>query len=105
MEAGKLRHRITIEESTTVANNYGEPVETWATFAEVNASREDLSGRELYSAQQVHADVTTSFGLRYLTGVTASMRIVSDGLTYNIRSVSDPDGRKRELAIIAARVG
>jgi len=105
MQAGKLRHRITIEAPTGTQNKYGEPVEGWAPFAEVYASREDLTGREQFLAQQVKADVTTRFVVRYLDGVSAKMRILSDGVSYNIESVADPDGKRRTLVIVAAREG
>jgi SPP1 family predicted phage head-tail adaptor len=104
MRAGKLRHRITIE-AATVANVFGEEVETWTTFAEVWAAKEDLAGREFFAAQQTTAEVTTRFRLRYLDGVTPKMRINSDGVLYNIESVQDPDGRRVELILMTVRHG
>lgn len=103
MEAGKLRHLITIEEPTESQNEYGEPVESWATFAQLWASRGDLAGREYFAAQQTQAEVTTRFRLRYVDGITAKMRVSSDGVLYQINSVQDPDGRRRELIIMAER--
>lgn len=104
MQAGKLRHQVTIEAPTTTPNAFGERVETWAPFATVWASREDLAGREAFVAAQWRADVTTRFTLRFLDGVTAKMRVNDGGTLYNIASVSDPEGRGRTLVIIAARV-
>ena len=103
MQAGKLRHLVTIEAVTETPNGYGELTETWATFAQVWASREDLTGRELFAAQQFSATVTTRFTMRYLAGVTSKMRIQSDGITYDIDYPSDPDGRGRTLIILATR--
>ena len=104
MQAGKLRHRVTIEQVSTAPNSFGEPVETWAPFVTVWASREDLSGRELFVAQQWRADVTTRFELRYVAGLTPAMRVIDNGPLYNIARVADKDGRGRTLTIIATRV-
>jgi SPP1 family predicted phage head-tail adaptor len=103
MEPGRLRHLITIEAPVSTQNAYGEPVVTWSDFASVYASREDLTGRELFAAQQVKAELTTRFTIRYLAGLSETMRIVLDGVYYDIQSVADTEGRKRTLTIMAAR--
>jgi SPP1 family predicted phage head-tail adaptor len=107
MQAGALRHRIVIEQATETQNALGEPIETWLPLAVVWASREDVTGREAYAAQQISADVTTRFTCRYMPfitdGLTAKMRIVSDEVAYDIASIADPDGRRRTLVIMASR--
>lgn len=103
MRAGKLRHRIQIETLTTGRDIYGEPVETWTLFALVWASREDLAGREFFAAQQVNAEVTTRFGIRFIEGLTPQMRVRDGGTLYDLESVQDPDGRARELILLATR--
>jgi SPP1 family predicted phage head-tail adaptor len=105
VEAGKLRHRVTIEAPSEGQDAYGEPASTWTPVTQVWASREDLTGREAYAAQQVRAEVTTRFGMRFRDGITAKMRLLSDGIAYNVASVADPDGRKRTLVVMAAREG
>lgn len=103
MQAGRLRHRVTIEQVTETPNEFGEPTETWAEFASAWADREDLTGRELFAAQQVSATVTTRFTMRYVTGVTAKMRLLSDGIVYDIDYPADQEGRGRTLIILATR--
>lgn len=105
MQAGKLRHRITIEAPGELQNEYGEPVEGWIPFVECYASREDLTGREAFLAQQVRAEVTTRFRMRFVAGITAMTRINDAGTIYNIESVTDPEGRGRTLILLASRVG
>ena len=104
MRIGTLRHLLTIEAPTATANDYGEPVEGWATFAQVYGSREDLTGREALMAQQIASDVTTRFTMRHLAGVTSKMRIRTADVVYGIESVQDPDGRNRQLVLMAKRV-
>lgn len=106
MRAGKLRHRITIEEPVESQDDYGEEVRWWQPLpflSETWAEKEDLSGRELFQAQQVNALVTTQFTLRYRTDVNARMRIKHDGQYYGIESVQDPDGEKKKLLLICSR--
>jgi SPP1 family predicted phage head-tail adaptor len=105
MRAGELRHRITIEHATEVQDEYGEPLKVWAPFVEAWASREDLTGREAFQAQQVRAELTTRFGMRYVDGITAKMRVNAGGVLYDIASVADPEGRGRTLIIMAERQG
>ena len=102
---GKLRHRITIEHPVTTQNEYGEQIPTWATFATVWASREDLTGREAYyaGASQKAATMLTRFTIRYIPALDEKMRVVSDGRTYGIQSVADPDGRREQLVILTER--
>lgn len=101
MRAGKLRHTITIQQRSDSQNSYGEQANTWTTFAEVRASVEPLQGREFFASQQMQAEVTTRFRIRYLDGVTADMRISYDGRTFDIQAVLNPNERGRELHIMA----
>ena len=53
-QAARLRHRVTLQEAASAADQYGQPVETWAAVATLWASVEPLRGREFYQAQQVN---------------------------------------------------
>lgn len=103
MRAGKLRHRITIQRKSLTTDDYGGPVESWADVAaNIPASIEPLSGRELVNAQAVNAEITTKITMRYLAGVTTADRITFEGKNYNLQSVADPEMRHRELIIMAS---
>ena len=99
--AGKLRHSITIQVSTVTQDDYGASVESWDTFATVRASVEPLQGREYFAAQQVQAEVTTRFRIRYLAGVKPSMRVLFEGRTFDVQAVLDPNEMHRELHLMA----
>jgi len=105
MEAGSLRHFITIESPTETQDLFGEPTATWDTFNAVWASREDLDGQEWFVSQQPLAKHTTRFVIRYVAGLSAKMRLVSGGVVYNILSSADPDGKRRTLTIMTTREG
>lgn len=103
IRAGALRHRIIIEQGTPSQNDFGEETLAWSTLATVWAKKEDLSGNELFHAQQVNAEVTTQFQIRHRGDVTAKMRINLGGTFYNVLSPQDPDGRGRELLLLCSR--
>jgi SPP1 family predicted phage head-tail adaptor len=105
MRAGLLRHTVTVEAPTETQNEYGEPATTWTTVATVYARREDLTGREYFAAQQVNSETTTRFTLRYIAGITTKHRLLCDSVQYDIAAVQDPDGRQRELVIMAVHRG
>lgn len=104
MEPGQLTHLISIEKPTSTQDAvYGEPITTWTLFATAWAKREDLTGRELFLANQTSAQMTTRFTIRYVAGLDEKMRILSNDRTYDIVSLSDPDGRRVKLVILTAR--
>lgn len=105
LAAGRLRHRITIEEPVEVQDAAGEPTKDWTPIpdAHVWADRSDLDGRELFQAQQTNAQVSTQFTIRWRTGVDARMRVLSDDVAYSIESVQDPEGRREFLVLLCSR--
>lgn len=104
MNAGRLRHKIDIEQLVAGSpnqNEYGEPSEVWTVFLnDIWAAVEPLQGRELFAAQEHHAEVTTRIRIRYRDGVTAKMRVVFEGAYYDIKAVIDPERRHRELHLL-----
>lgn len=77
MQAGRLRHRIKIQEPIESQNDIGETITTWQDFAEnVPAAVEPLTGREYYAAQQEQSDVSTRIRIRWRKGVSELMRVV-----------------------------
>jgi len=101
MRAGKLRHRIIIQKATEAPNEYGEMVQTWGTFATVNAAVEPLRGQELWAAQAQQARVTTRIRIRYLAGVTPKMRVLFGTRLYLIDFIIDPEERHVEMQLMA----
>lgn len=102
MEAGKLRHQVTIQSKSETTDAFGGPVDTWADVATVWANVEPLQGRELVNAQTVNAETTTRITMRYLTGVIPANRIIFEGKFYNLQAVIDPELKHRELIIMAS---
>jgi len=95
--AGKLRHRIAIQEYRYASQDLvtGEERRDWTTVHECWASVEPLSAREFIAAQTTQSKITTRITIRYMDGIDASMRIVfakrGEQKVFNIEGVLADD--------------
>jgi len=106
IQPGDLRHVVTIETPTEVRNGMGEITQTWATFATRRASVTPVSYSEQSSRGQVGGSTSYEVNMRYLEGITATMRVVlpdRGGLVLYISSVVETGNREgHELTCEAA---
>jgi SPP1 family predicted phage head-tail adaptor len=100
VRAGKLRHRIAIEQVAETQDPDGSVIETWSTFANAHASIEPISGREYFAAQTTQADVTHRICMRYLAGLIPKMRVKYGLRIFDILSVINVNERNRELQLM-----
>ena len=107
LDAGKLRHRVDIEEQAHVQDmQTGEMVTTWTTFAaSIPASIEPLSAREFIQAAAVQSAVTARIVIRYLPGVTPAMRVKHGSALYNIHGVLPDKVTGREYLTLPVSEG
>jgi SPP1 family predicted phage head-tail adaptor len=97
MQAGKLRHRITIEKPDSVQDpNTGEMVPGWAAVAIVWAQKRPSSVREFKRSQAGQSEISGEFVIRYRSDVDATMRITHKGKVYNIEGVLEDDKSGQE---------
>lgn len=101
--SGTYRHRISIQNRVVTENSLGEIAPDWQDVV-VGASAlvEDLNGRDLVAAQDVHALVNTRIRMRYRSGITARMRVIFRGQIYNIESVIRNDAVNVELMLLCS---
>jgi len=101
MQAGNLRHRVTIQQVTETRDDMGGVTQTWSTFAaSLHAEIAPLSGRELLLARQVNAETTHRIRLRYRAGITPKMRVLFGSRIFAIESVLDTDERGIEVVLL-----
>jgi SPP1 family predicted phage head-tail adaptor len=106
MQAGKLRHRVTIQQLVAGSPQQkatGEPDTTWTDFATLWADIRPLRGMALFAAQQQQSGAEVEIHLRYRSGVTADMRIVHSTTVYEIRSIDDTKRHEGRLILQCAR--
>jgi SPP1 family predicted phage head-tail adaptor len=83
--AGRLRHRIDIQQKQTAQDPMtGEQTESWVTlWDKVPAAIETLSAREFIAAQAVQSEIKARIVIRYRAGLDATMRILHGSKIYN----------------------
>lgn len=105
--AGRLRRRVTLQRPVETQDGTGAPVVTWTAVDTVWANVRPLQGRELFTAQAVHAKLTTEVTIRYRSDVVeasppaSTWRVVVGSQTYEL--VQDPidvDDRRAYLLLL-----
>jgi SPP1 family predicted phage head-tail adaptor len=106
VEAGDLRHRITIQQRTDTQDAYGEPIPAWTTWATVWAAIEPQSGQEatIAMSQQSEARLRVRVRVRYRAGLSVLMRIAWKTKTYQIEAISEVQTNRREYHLICYEV-
>lgn len=113
MRAGPNRFEVELQRRVD-NQDAGGLDHTYETFGEDYAGIRDLSGRELFAAQQVQADVTTEIRMRWRPDVDATTRIVCyvgdlddsprQVEVYDVMApVKDAKTGRRELVLLCVR--
>lgn len=103
LAAGRLRHRITIQQPTRAQDTDSGDVSppTWATFAaSVPAEWTPLSVTEFIAAQSKESQIVARVVIRRMAGLTPDMRILYAGVYYDIAGfLADPDSGQEYITI------
>ena len=99
IEAGNLRERVTVQIASGTTNALGETVLTWADSTAVWASVEGVSAREALASGRQETTITHNVRLRYLPGLTQSMRFAWRNRTLEIVSLLEHGNRSEHQAI------
>ena len=105
MDAGKLRHRITLSPPGTPSKDAdgftttipGTPVTVWA-------ARENLHGQEGVEAARLTGKQTARFTIRYRADVNNHWKLTAGGVDFNILYVDDIRGEHRWIEIAAEAI-
>ena len=104
MRAGSLKTLITIENLTTGKNEVGESIPIFTKFADAYSEVTNMGTKEKYFNARYESVDSKKFRIRFISGVTTSMRIKLDDEYFDIKEVVDPYRNKRELLIAAEKV-
>jgi len=100
LEAGKLRSKVTIQNPYNVEDVFGAVVDTWATYKQVWASIEPLTGKENFDYLKENEEITGKIRIRYLRGVNAKMRVKLGSRYWEIVNIIDVNERHKEMIIL-----
>lgn len=108
MEAGKLRHRVTIQALVNTPDTYGGNVESWVDVATVWAKVEPAATKrgaaEFWQAQQINMSLAYVVTIRYLESITHLNRVKFGARYFNIHAVVNPLEGRRELQLMCEEV-
>lgn len=105
MRAGKLKQRVSIQHwlvGSPARSETGEALGDWVDlYEDLPAEWVTLTGRALFAAQEHHAEVRGIWRIRWMDGITEKMRVVDNGLYYDILWVPpyDRKGRHAEMEL------
>ena len=97
---GELDQRITFQERLSVPDGMGGSSFTWqniAAFPESWAHVRPKSGREVTEYDRVNAEVGYLLVVRYRDDISPAYRVLWDGVSFNIKAIKQPSGRKLYL--------
>lgn len=95
LASGLRNRRVTIQQLTDSQGTSGYPVESWVTLAVVQASKDDATGQERFSANQTTSPFDTTWQVPYLSALDPEManvpktrRLVYQNRVYDIVSAT-----------------
>lgn len=105
MRAGELDSRVQFRRATLHDDGFGM-VEIWSDHgAPVWAKKTDISDGERWRADEVQAQITTRFKVRWSTfsaALTPKDRLVCEGVEYDITGIKEVGARREGLEITAS---
>ena len=101
MRAGKLRHRVRVQEAASTRNSRGEVTLTYSTGTPHWAEVSPLSGAELERAGQIASEATHQVRMRHFEGLDSAQRILFGTRTFEIvEPPRNTDERGIELVLL-----
>ena len=108
MKIGRLRNRIRFDAEVKTADGAGGNTVTWTAIATVWGEYVLERGKELIAHGHVAPNNLGLVRVRYSSDIAGivmgNSRVWFDGAPHNIRSITDPDSRKRTLEIVVELV-
>jgi SPP1 family predicted phage head-tail adaptor len=104
MMAGRLRHRIMVEQKTKSRGATGEETVIWSTLVTRWAEIKPMTGKELYAAAiQIEGKITHLIRIRYdaeTAAITPNMRVNYGGRYFNIEAALNVFEQDKEIHLI-----
>ncbi len=94
---GAMRQRVTLEAPTDTQDGVGGFVRNYTPAAQLWAHIENLSAAEQFAEQRLEQSGKIAVTIRWRADVQSQMRFEFHGRKLVVRSVQDPDERRRFL--------
>lgn len=99
--AGRLRHRLTVQQQGTSQDSVGQQVQTWTDVGTYWGSVDPVSARDYFNASGEHAEITHKVLMRDELTLRPGDRIVYNSRQFDVRQVMKIGERDRWLNIMA----
>jgi len=103
---GELRHRVQIQQESTLPDSFGQPQSSWTTVLTTWARIDAISMREMFQANQLVSQVSHVITMRYQSTVPVApgMQIVFGPHTYKVQAINNIEERGVLLRILALEI-
>ncbi len=99
MRAGKLRHRIEVQEDRGVANEFNELEAGWKTIGRRWAQVTQLAGDDRLVRDQFKQSATHRVKIRFMAELTVRHRLKFGTRVLHILAVDDVEGLRAEMVL------
>ena len=107
MNAGALRHPITILQAAITTDQSGQ-VEDWqnpSVYLQAWAEIAPASANDVIRSGQIVSQVMIPITMRYYPGITSNMRVLYKDSTYIIKGILNVEERNRALTLMCLALG
>ncbi len=98
MRSGQMDSTVIIQRATTVRDDYGTPIDTWADVVTLRAQVIQSSTEEFIRGAGAQDQTVTVFRTHFYDDITNADRIVCDGTLHDIKELKEL-GRRQALEI------
>lgn len=105
-KARRLRNRVEFQRPVEMTSPLGEAYRGWETVARRWADYIPQRGREQLEAGRLQSEVPGTLQVRFdsvTKDIAAEYRVLIDGVEHQIRSIMDPDMRRRIIEMVVER--
>jgi SPP1 family predicted phage head-tail adaptor len=99
-----MRHRIALQSPTVARDAYGQPIETFATYATVWAAIQPLSMRERLQSEQLEGERSHRITIRYNSSIGRTHRALFGSRIFEIVSILNNDERNATMELLCKEV-
>ena len=99
MDAGLMRHKITVQKLSQTQNEFGEVEQSWVTVVAARASINAFSERDFLAGMSEQVEATHKVTIRYDKLVDRTMRIEFGSRHFSILHIRDPWEKHQEMIL------
>ena len=88
LDLGKMRHRIEIQHLADGENEVGETIKVWTKYKKLWAEKKQLKGENPIYSDKEGIQYKYRFKVRYRTDIDEDMRVIYDGIIYDIKNIN-----------------